>query len=42
MALSWSGINIDAVCSFNYSTSASAQGAWKAMGNDPSYLANPA
>ena len=42
VALSWSGINTDAVCSFDYNTSASAQTAWKAMGNDPSYLANPA
>ena len=39
--LQWSGINTTPECSFFYTTSATAQAAWKVMGNDASYLANP-
>ena len=42
VVLQWTGLNIDPRCSFNYTTSATTQAAWKVMGNDPSYLANPA
>jgi beta-mannanase len=40
--LQWAGINTKPECSFFYNTSSTAQAAWKVMGNDPSYLANPA
>ena len=37
--LYWGGINIAARCAFTFTTSASAQAAWKAIGSDPAYLA---
>ena len=39
--LHWAGTNTTPECSFNYTTSASATAAFKAFGDDPSYLANP-
>jgi len=40
--LQWGGLNINANCPFNYSTSATATAAWAAMGRDPAYTLNPA
>lgn len=40
--LAWSGINTTPKCSFDFTTSASSTAAFKAWGNDPAYLANPA
>ncbi len=36
--LQWAGINTLSQCSFFYTTSSTAQAAWKVMGNDPSYV----
>ena len=36
--LQWSGLNTGSACSFFYTTSSTAQAAWKAMGDDPSYV----
>ena len=36
--LQWAGLNTASQCSFFYTTSSTAQAAWKAMGDDSSYI----